>query len=260
VVHVYGSVDPLRDKAVIDTELALADLAVVEKRHERVAKHVQAGRKELATELAALERLLPALREGRAARVVELDPAAEAAIRPYGLLTRKPIIYCANVDESVIARAVRDPRSVPEVARLAEAAAEEGAGLVEVCGDLEAELAVLSREDRHAFLAELELPESGLRRMIHAAYDLLGLQTFFTTGPKEVRAWTIRRGGTALDAAGEIHTDMARGFIRAEIVGWDDFLQAGRSLQKARDLGLVRGEGREYPMADGDITLIRFNV
>ncbi|MGH7572196.1 MAG: DUF933 domain-containing protein, partial [Gemmatimonadota bacterium] len=171
-----------------------------------------------------------------------------------------PIIYCANVSEAVIARAVRDPGSVPEVAALAGAATREGAGLVEVCGDLEAELATLSREDRHDFLAELGLPESGLRRMIHAAYDLLGLQTFFTTGPRETRAWTIHQGDTALDAAGEIHTDMARGFIRAEIVGWDDFLKADRSLQRARELGLVRSEGRDYVMVDGDIALIRFNV
>ena len=260
VVHVYGSVDPLRDKAVIDTELALADLAVVEKRHERVAKQVQTGRKDLAVELSALEKLLPALREGRPARTVSLDAAEEAPVRTYGLLTRKPVIYCANVGEDVIARAVRDPASVPEVAALARAAAAEGAGLVEVCGDLEAELATLSREDRHAFLDELGLPESGLRRMIHAAYDLLGLLTFFTTGPKEVRAWTIHRGDTAVDAAGEIHTDMARGFIRAEIVGWDDFLRAGRTLQRAREMGLVRSEGRDYVMADGDVTLIRFNV
>ncbi len=245
VVHVYGSVDPLRDKAVVDTELALADLAVIEKRRERVAKQVQTGRKELAVELAALEKLLPALGDGRPAREVELEPGEEAAVRSYGLLTRKPIIYCANVSEAVIAQAVSDPRAVPEVAALAEAAAREEAGLVEVCGDLE---------------AELGLPESGLRRMIHAAYDLLGLQTFFTTGPKEVRAWTIHRGDTAVDAAGEIHTDMARGFIRAEIVGWDDFLDAGRSLQRAREMGLVRSEGREYVMADGDITLVRFNV
>ncbi|MGH7563636.1 MAG: redox-regulated ATPase YchF [Gemmatimonadota bacterium] len=260
VVHVYGSVDPLRDKAVIDIELALADLAVVEKRRERVAKQVQTGRKELAAELSALEKLRPALGEGRPARVIGLDPTEETAVRSYGLLTRKPIIYCANVSEAVIAQAVRDPRSVPEVAALAGAAAQEGAGLVEVCGDLEAELAGLSRGDRHAFLADLGLPESGLRRMIHAAYDLLGLQTFFTTGPKEVRAWTIHRGDTAVDAAGEIHTDMARGFIRAEIVGWEDFLAADRSLQRARELGLVRSEGRDYVMADGDIALIRFNV
>jgi GTP-binding protein YchF len=260
VVHVYGSVDPLRDKAVIDTELALADLAVIEKRHDRVAKQVQTGRKDLAVELSALEKILPALHEGRPARTVALDASEEAPVRTYGLLTRKPVIYCANVGEEVIARAVRDPASVPQVAALAEAALAEGAGLVEVCGDLEAELATLSREDRHAFLDELGLPESGLRRVIHAAYDLLGLLTFFTAGPKEVRAWTIHKGDTAVDAAHEIHTDMARGFIRAEIVGWDDFLKAGRTLQRAREMGLVRSEGRDYVMADGDVTLIRFNV
>ncbi len=155
---------------------------------------------------------------------------------------------------------MRDPLGVPEVAPLARAAAAEEAGLVEVCGDIEAELANLSREDRRAFLAELGLPESGLRRVIHAAYDLLGLLTFFTAGPKEVRAWTIHRGETALEAAGSIHTDMARGFIRAEIVGWQDFVRSGRSMQRARELGLVRSEGREYAMADGDIMYVRFNV
>ena len=260
VVHVYGDVDPLRDKQVIDTELALADLQVVEKRHERVAKQVQTGRKELATELTGLEKLVPALRAGEPARTVELTDAEEEAVRSYGLLTRKPVIYAANVAEPDVAAAVRDPRSVPAVAPLAVAAATEGAGLVAVCGDLEAELAALPREDRHAFLADIGLPESGLRRVIHAAYDLLGLQTFFTAGPKEVRAWTIRKGETAVEAAGEIHTDMARGFIRAEIVGWEDFLRAGRSMTRAKEMGLVRSEGRDYAMTDGDIAYIRFNV
>ena len=255
-----GEVDPLRDKQVIDTELALADLQVVEKRHDRVAKQVQTGRKELATELAGLEKLVPALRAGEPARTVELTDAEEEAVRSYGLLTRKPVIYAANVGEPDVAAAVRDPRSVPAVAPLADAAVTEGAGLVAVCGDLEAELAALPREDRHAFLADIGLPESGLRRVIHAAYDLLGLQTFFTAGPKEVRAWTIRKGETAVEAAGEIHTDMARGFIRAEIVGWEDFLRAGRSMTRAKEMGLVRSEGRDYAMADGDIAYIRFNV
>ena len=251
VVHVYGGVDPLRDKEVIDTELALADLQLVEKRHERVGKQVQTGRKELAAELAGLGKLLPALREGRPARTVELTAAEVEAVRSYGLLTRKPVIYAANVSEADVAAAV---------AALASAAVAEGAALVAVCGDLEAELATLPREDRHAFLADIGLPESGLRRVIHAAYDLLGLLTFFTAGPKEVRAWTIRRGETAVEAAGEIHTDMARGFIRAEIVGWEDFVESGRSMSRAKELGLVRSEGKEYVMADGDITYFRFNV
>jgi len=260
VVHVLGSVDPLRDKEIIDTELALADLAVVEKRHARVAKQVQGGRKELAIELSTLEKLLPALAAGEPARTVAIADDERPAVRSYGLLTRKPIIYCANVAEDVLAEAVRDPMSVPEVAPLAKAAAAEGAGLVEVCGDLEAELATLSREDRHAFLTDLGLPESGLRRVIHAAYDLLGLVTFFTTGPKEVRAWTIQRSGTAVDAADKVHTDMARGFIRAEIVGYDDFVRAENSLQRAREMGLVRNEGRDYVVADGDIIYVKFNV
>jgi len=260
VVHVYGEVDPLRDKEVIDAELALADLAVVEKRRERVAKQVQTGRKELAPELAALEALVAALQAGRPARTVALEPAQEEAVRSYGLLTRKPVIYGANVAEGDLPSAVADPRSVPGVAPLAEAAAAEGAGMVPFCGDLEAELATLSRQDRHAFLDELGLHESGLRRMIHAVYDVLGLQTFFTAGPKEVRAWTIHQGETAVDAAGEIHSDMARGFIRAEIVGWDDFLRAERSMQRAREMGLVRNEGREYRMRDGDIVYVKFAV
>jgi GTP-binding protein YchF len=260
VVHVYGGIDPLRDKQVIDTELALADLQVVEKRHERVAKQVQTGRKELAAELAGLGKLLPALQAGDRARAVELNAAEEEAVRSYGLLTRKPVIYAANVAEAEVATAVKNPYSVPAVAALAAAAATEGAALVAVCGDLEAELATLPREDRHAFLADIGLPESGLRRVIHAAYDLLGLQTFFTAGPKEVRAWTIHKGDTAVEAAGAIHTDMARGFIRAEIVGWEDFLRAGRSMQRAKEMGLVRSEGRDYAMADGDITYVRFNV
>ncbi|MGH7565252.1 MAG: DUF933 domain-containing protein, partial [Gemmatimonadota bacterium] len=224
------------------------------------AKQVKTGRKELVPELAGLEILLPALRRGDSARTVELGTAEEEAVRSYGLLTRKPVIYAANVSEGDVAAAVSDPHSVTVVAALAAAAATEGAALVAVCGDLEAELATLPREDRHAFLADIGLPESGLRRVIHAAYDLLGLQTFFTAGPKEVRAWTIHQGDTALEAAGAIHTDMARGFIRAEIVGWEDFLRAGRSMQRAKEMGLVRSEGRDYAMADGDITYVRFNV
>ncbi|MBW3661004.1 MAG: redox-regulated ATPase YchF, partial [Gemmatimonadetes bacterium] len=254
VVHVYGEVDPIRDKEVIDIELALADLAVAEKRLERVEKQVKTGRKDLATELVALEKLHLALREGAPARTVRLSPEEEAAVRSYGLLTRKPVLYLANVSEERIAAAVAEPTSVESVAPLAAAAAAEGAGLAEVCGDLEAELAILPREDRHAFLEELGLPESGLRRVIHAAYDLLGLLTFFTCGPKEVRAWTLRRGETAVDAAGQIHTDMARGFIRAEVVAYADLVEAGGSMQRAREMGIVRNEGRDYVIADGDIT------
>lgn len=261
VVHVLGSVDPLRDKEIIDTELALSDLAVVEKRHARVAKQVQGGRKELTSELSALEKLLPAVAAGEPARTVAIADDERPAVRTYGLLTRKPIIYCANVAEDVLADAVRDPMSVPEVARLAEAADAEGAGLVEVCGELEAGMATLSQEDRQEFLSDLELPESSLRRVIHAAYDLLDLLTFFTTtGDKEVRAWTLSRGGTAVEAAEKVHTDMARGFIRAEVVHYDDFVRADRSIHHAREMGLVRSEGRDYVVVDGDIITIKFNV
>ncbi|MDX1624270.1 MAG: redox-regulated ATPase YchF [Gemmatimonadota bacterium] len=257
VAHVHGDVDPVRDRDVVDAELALADLAVVEKRHARVEKQVRTGRDDLAAELVALEALLPALREGRPARAVPLDEAGEEAVRSYGLLTRKPVLLVANVAEDEVAEAARDPSAAPSVAPLAGAAAE-GSRVVAVCGELEAELAALEREDRRAFLEELDLPESGLRRVIRAGYDLLGLITFFTTLSDEVRAWTLRRGKSAHDAAAAIHTDMADGFVRAEVVGWEDFERAGRSLQEARERGLVRGEGRDYVVSDGDIVQIRF--
>ncbi len=257
VVHVYGDVDPIRDKEIIDAELALSDLAIMEKRRERVAKAVQIGRVEHAVELAALDKLVPALQAGRPAREVALTEAEELAVQSYGLLTRKPVIYVANVAEADLAAAVHDPRSVPAVAALAEQARAEGAGLVEICGDIEAELALLSREDRHAFLEELGLPESGLRRVVHEAYRVLGLLTFFTGGPKEVRAWTIHAGDTAVEAAGAIHSDMAQGFIRAEVVGYEDFVPAG-GMTKAKEMGVVRSEGREYVVRDGDIVYVRF--
>ena len=171
----------------------------------------------------------------------------------YGLVARRFAVSKLALDAHDLAAAVADPASVPGVAELARAAEAEGARLVAVCGDLEAELAALPREDRHAFLEDLGLAESGLRRVIHAAYDLLGLLTFFTAGPKEVRAWTIHRGDTAVDAAGEIHSDMARGFIRAEVVGWEDYERAGVSLNKAREMGVARGEGRDYVVQDGDV-------
>jgi GTP-binding protein YchF len=257
VVHVYGDIDPIRDKEIIDAELALADLAIVEKRQERVAKSVKQGRVEFAVELAALDRIVPALQAGRPARDIALTPAEEEAVQSYGLLTRKPVIYVANVAEGDLVASIADPGSVPAVAALAAQARAEGAGLVEICGDLEAELARLSRDDRHAFLAELGLPESGLRRVVHEAYRVLGLQTFFTGGPKEVRAWTVHAGDTAVNAAGAIHSDMAQGFIRAEIVAYDDFVRAG-TYNKAKEAGYTRSEGREYVMADGDIVYVRF--
>ena len=256
VVHVYGDVDPIRDKEEIETELALADLAVAEKRRERVAKGVQIGRKELIPELSGLDKLLPALRAGRPTRTVELDAAEEAAVRSYGLLTRKPVLYVANVAEADLAAAVVDPASVPAVAALAAAAEAEGARMVAVCGDLEAELATLPREDRHAFLADLGLAESGLRRVIHAAYDLLGLLTFFTAGPPEVRAWTIPKNSTAVKAAGAIHSDFEKKFIRAEVIPWEKLVEYGGYAQ-ARQHGDLRLEGKEYIVQNGDVLVIR---
>jgi GTP-binding protein YchF len=258
VAHVYGDLDPRRDVEVVATELALADLEVVEKRHQRVVKQVQTGQKEWATELAALDKLLPVIQAGDPTRSVLLDDAEEEAIRSYGLLTRKPVIYCANVAESDLPQGVEDPASVPAVKPLVELAAGEGAVVLSVCGELEAELATLSPEDQVVFREELGLPESGLERVIQAAYEALGLLTFFTTLSSEVRAWTLARGRTAVDAAGAIHTDMAHGFVHAEVVHFEDFQRSERSLHHARELGLLRSEGRDYVVRDGDIVQIKF--
>lgn len=258
IAHVYGDIDPVRDKEVVDAELVLADLGIVEKRREAVVKHVQTGRKELSAELAALEKLLPVLEAGEPARAAVLTAAEAEAIRSYGLLTCKPVIYCANLCEDMVAKAVEDPASVDVIGPLEKVAQEEGAGLISISGEIEAELAEMEPAERSGFLEDLGLSESGLERVIREAYDLLGLQTFFTVLGDEIRAWRLERGATALDAAAKIHTDMARGFVRADVVHWHDFEGAGRSMQRARELGLARSEGRDYVMRDGDITTIRF--
>ncbi|MBU6229022.1 MAG: redox-regulated ATPase YchF [Cyanobacteria bacterium REEB459] len=252
IIHVSGSVDPGRDIDIINLELALADLAQLERRVDRVRKLARAD-KEAQAELAILEQLLPVLNQGQPARLVALDAEAEALIKPLGLLTRKPVIYAANVAEEDLASG---NAWVEQVRALA---ASEQAQVVVISAQVEAELVDLSPADRQDFLASLGVSEGGLVTLIRATYQLLGLRTYFTTGPKETRAWTIRAGMLAPQAAGVIHSDFERGFIRAETVAYQDLVDCG-SITAAKDKGLVRSEGKDYLVEEGDVMLFRFNV
>ena len=256
VVHVMGPVDPLRDHDVITSELALSDIAVVERRLEKTRKSAKAGDKEAQAELVVLERVMQELDAGRGARAAGEGADTIRFLRQLGLLTAKPILYAANVSEDDLAAG--GGKWVAAL-RTAVQTHHEEAELVPFSAKLEAELAELSPEERREFLETAGVTEQGLDRLIHAGYHLLGLQTFFTVGENEVRAWTMGRGETAYDAAGEIHSDFQRGFIRAETVGYEDFLTAG-SYKAAREQGMVRSEGRDYVVKDGDILLFRFNV
>jgi GTP-binding protein YchF len=256
VVHVMGSVDPVRDREVINLELALSDLAVVEKRLERVRKTARGGDRDAQAELALLERLNTALSEGLPARSVEASDEEARLLRSFNLLTSKPVLYLANVAESDLPGG--DNEHVRAL-REAVAASGEVAEVVPVSSRIESELSELGVEERAEFLESLGLAEPGLHRLIREAYRLLGLQSYFTAGEKEVRAWTIPIGAKGPEAAGVIHSDFERGFIRAETVGWDDFVKLG-SVKAARDQGLMRSEGKEYVVQDGDIMLFRFNV
>ncbi len=256
VVHVMGPVDPVRDHDVVTSELALADLAVVERRLEKARKTARAGDKEAQAELVLLERVVEELNAGRGAREAGEGEEAVRFLRRLGLLTAKPILYAANVNEDDLAQG--GGRWL-DALRAAVQAHHEEAEIVLFSARFEAELAELSGEERREFLAQAGVTEPGLDRLIHAGYRLLGLQTFFTVGDNEVRAWTMHRGQTAFEAAGEIHSDFQRGFIRAETVAFEEFVRAG-SYKAARELGLVRSEGRDYVVKDGDILLFRFNV
>jgi GTP-binding protein YchF len=252
IIHVSGSVDPVRDMEVINLELALADLAQLERRIDRVRKTARAD-KQAQAELEVLEQLLPALNQGQPARLVSLEEEAEALVKPLGLLTRKPVIYAANVSEEDLAA------GNAWVEQVRQQAATEQAEVVVISAQVEAELIDLVEADRQEFLASLGVQEGGLVSLIHATYTLLGLRTYFTTGPKETRAWTIRAGMLAPQAAGVIHTDFERGFIRAETVAYQDLVQAG-SMVTAKEKGWVRSEGKDYLVQEGDVMLFRFNV
>jgi GTP-binding protein YchF len=256
VVHVMGSVDPVRDREVIILELVLADLALVEKRLERVRKSARGGDRDILAEMALLERMQAALSEGQPARSVDVSPEEARVTRSFNLLTDKPVLYLANVAEGDLPEG--DTAHVRAL-RAAVEASGEPAEVIAVSSRIESELAELSDDERTEFLSSLGLEEPGLHRLIRASYRLLGLHTYFTAGEKEVRAWTIAVGARAPEAAGVIHSDFERGFIRAETVGWDDFAEL-RSVKAARDQGRMRSEGKEYAVRDGDILLFRFNV
>ncbi|RMF19709.1 MAG: redox-regulated ATPase YchF [Gammaproteobacteria bacterium] len=253
VVHVAAKVDPAADIEVINTELALADLETVEKAIKRVTRAAKGGDKEAKALLAIMEdKLLPVLNEARPVRSLELTEDEHKAIRELCLLTTKPTMYIANVDEDGF-------EDNPHLDKVREIAASEGAQVVVICNKLEAEIAELEDEERQEFLADLGMEEPGLDRVIRAGYKLLGLQTYFTAGVKEVRAWTVPVGATAPQAAGVIHTDFERGFIRAEVVSYDDFVACGGE-QGAKDAGKWRLEGKDYIVQDGDVIHFRFNV
>jgi hypothetical protein len=255
ITHVSGKVDPLGDIATINLELILADLETLEKRMDRTRKNMKSGEKKYAQEMDVLERLHAALTSEKPARTMPLGDEERLLVRDLHLLTMKPVLYVANVGEEEAS----DPERNPFVRQVREYAAAEGAEVVPISARLEAEIAELDDEEKALFLEELGLKESGLDRLIKAAYRLLGLQTFFTAGEKEVRAWTIRAGTKAPQAAGVIHSDFERGFIRAEVVACDDLLAAG-SMAAVRDKGLLRLEGKDYVMQDGDVVHFRFNV
>jgi len=255
VVHVEGTVDPARDIEIIETELLLKDLETVERAAEKAGRMAKSGGADARQRAEVLAGLRDRLSAGSPARTVTAGvPAAAGIARELGLLTAKPVVYAGNVAEDELP----DPDSEP-VAVLRRAAEERGAEVVFMCAEVEAQIAELDASDRQVFLADLGLSVSGLDRVVSAAYRLLGLITFFTAGPKEARAWTVRSGARAPTAAGVIHSDMQRGFIRAEVISYDDYEALG-SEQAARDAGRLRIEGKDYVVADGDVMHIRFNV
>ncbi len=253
VVHVAGHINPLEDVGVINTELALADLASVEKALNRYSKQArQGGDKDALVLVKVLEKLQPVLNEGLAARTVDLTKEELAVVKPLCLLTLKPVMYVANVDDHGF-------ENNPLLESVREMAAKENAPVVAVCAKTEAEIADLPDEDKEMFLEDMGMHEPGLNRVIRAGYDLLGLQTYFTAGVKEVRAWTIHKGDTAPQAAGVIHTDFERGFIRAKTIAFDDFI-AFKGEKGAQEAGKMRAEGKDYVVADGDVLEFLFNV
>ena len=255
IIHVDGKVDPLRDIETINLELIFADLEVLEKRIIRTEKAMK-GDKTLKDELDILVRIKEGLENGVSARAIPLTDEEKEKIKDVELLSMKPIIYVANISEDMIGGGFENSEIYK---RLSELAKSEGAELISICAQIEAELAELDGEDKKAFLADLGIEESGLDALIRASYHLLGYISFLTAGPKEVRAWTIVNGTKAPQAAGKIHSDMERGFIRAEVISFDDLVACG-SMAAAKEKGLIRSEGKDYVFRDGDIVVIRFNV
>lgn len=254
VVHVAGAVDPLADRETVETELMLADLQSMERRVPALEKLIRGGQKDAKVQLELVQQATAVLAEGRPARTLAVPEERQRLFRELQLLTAKPVLYVCNVDEGSAATGNALSR------RVEEAAAAEGAGAVVVAAAIEAEVSQLGDPDeKRAFLEDLGLAEPGLDRLIRAGYDLLGLITYFTAGPKEARAWTIPRGTKAAQAAGRIHTDFERGFIAAETIGFEDYVAAGGEAP-AKEQGRMRLEGRDYVVQDGDVILFRFNV
>ncbi len=255
IIHVDGSVDPIRDLETINLELILSDMEMLERRIDKTKKLMK-GDKTLAREVEILEKIYRGMEEGKTVRALGLDEDEAEAIADVNLITAKPVIYAANVGEDEAAQVKPDNAFYNAVAARA---AEEGAEVIPVCAGIEAEIAELEPEEKAMFLADLGIEDSGLSRLIKKSYSLLGLISYLTAGPKEVRAWTIKKGTKAPQAAGKIHSDFERGFIRAEIVSYDDLIACG-SMAAVKERGLLRSEGKEYVMQDGDVVLFRFNV
>ena len=255
IIHVEGSVDPARDIETINIELILSDMEIVSRRLDKSAKALK-GDKTLAAEVDFLKRLMNELESGKTARSIEKSEAEEEILADMPLLSNKPVIYACNMSESDFEDGIENNIRFKKVA---EIAASEGAETLPICASMEAEISSLSPEEKELFLADLGLEKSGLDRLIKTCYDLLGLISFLTAGEPEVRAWTITKGTKAPGAAGKIHSDFERGFIRAEVVAYNDLMECG-SLVAAKEKGLVRSEGKEYVMQDGDVVLFRFNV
>lgn len=254
IIHVSGSIDPKRDIEVINLELILADLESVSKRYERLVKLAKVGEKGAEEEVEVLGKIKTALENGKSARSVELTKEQKKICDSFFLLSSKPIIYVANVSENDIGK--EDNKYVKQVK---EIASEEGAEVIVLCAKIEEELSELSPEEQEMFKDELGIKDSGLDKLVVASYSLLGLMSFLTAGEKEVRAWTIKKGSKAPQAAGKIHSDFEKGFIKAEVVSYDDLMAAGSYLN-AREKGKVRIEGKDYVVQEGDIMLFRFNV
>ena len=255
IIHVEGSVDPSRDIETINIELILSDMEMVSRRLDKSAKAMK-GDKSLAGEVEFLQRLLKELENGVSARAVETNEAEAAILAEMPLLSAKPVIYACNMSEDDFANGIDENERFKAVK---EIAAAEGAETLPICAEMESQIASLSMEEKELFLADLGLDKSGLDRLIKTCYDLLGLISYLTAGKPEVRAWTITKGTKAPGAAGKIHTDFERGFIRAEVVAFKDLMECG-SMTAAKEKGLVRSEGKEYVMQDGDVVLFRFNV
>ena len=255
IIHVDGKIDPMRDLETINLELIFSDMEILERRIDKTRKAVR-GDKKYAAELELLEKIYAVLETGKSARTLELTEDEKAILADTPLLTMKPVIYVANVSEEY---AANEPTDLPAYKALKEFAAEEHSQVIPICCQIEAEIAELSAEEKSLFLADLGIAESGLDRLIKASYSLLGLISFLTAGPDECRAWTVRKGTKAPKAAGKIHSDIERGFIRAEVVAFDDLKKYG-SMNAVKEAGALRSEGKDYVMQDGDIVFFRFNV